>query len=609
MYKIKSLQSRLSLFLILPVGILLVIMGASAFLYARGLLLTQWREAAVLKLQRAAHEVDMNLIQIKEAIRMFHRNSGALYTDAFHAWALEQIRLKNGVVKVELNWTHPDDSLGKSDEAVGLKLDGQGVHRMPGPEPQMHRFHSAQIREITPPRFDTGSQHGTVSLISDLNDDDGKTIGQLDVIVDFSFIFMHVIESGWWQSTKAFLVDDSGRILICTDAERHGRLGDGGDPLELAALQALASGPSGTLLGEGHPPEEVSGYQRLHEAPWSLIMIAPGREILSPIVQLRLIFLVAGIGFIGIIILLIRLVTLRTTWAIKNVSDASLRLAKGEFGEPLPVRSQDEVGELTRSFNTMTAQLKERIKMKEAMTLAMEVQQHLLPRGMPDVPGLDITARSLYCDETGGDFYDFIETSPGSGSRVAIVVGDGSGHGVSAALLMASARVALRARAALPGGPAAVMSDVNRLISFDTAETGHFITLFYVEFDVAHNVLRWVRAGHEPAWLIDTKTGIAEQLKGNGMAVGVDARLEYQEYTRDFLRDGQILFIGTDGVSDTRNSAGERFGTDRVIGLLLKWSSLSSTEIADRITASLAEFRGASKQEDDVTLVVVKAVG
>lgn len=137
-------------------------------------------------------------------------------------------------------------------------------------------------------------------------------------------------------------------------------------------------------------------------------MIAPGREILSPIVQLRVIFLAAGIGFVGIIILLIRLVTLRTTLAIKNVSDASLRLARGEFGEPLPVRSRDEAGGLTRSFNAMTAQLKERINMK-------------------------------------------------------------------AALLMASARMALRARAAHPGGPAEVITDVNRLISCDTAETGHFM--------------------------------------------------------------------------------------------------------------------------------------
>lgn len=613
MYKIKSLQLRLFLFLILPVGTLLVIMGASAFLYARGLVLTQWREAAILKLQRAAHEVDMNLGQIKEAARIFHESSGDLYSNVFYSWALEYISQKNGVTEVKLSWNDGDDRSRTSGEAGNPMMGmggGGGMHGMTmGQAPRMRRFHSARIREITPPRFDTGSQHDTVSLISDLNDESGKAIGQLEIIVEFTFIFRHVIESGWWQSTKAFMVDDAGQILICTEQQRHGRLGDSGNTLEGATLDALSSGPSGTLLGPGHPPEEVSGYQRLHEAPWSLIMIAPGREILAPIVELRTISFVVGMGFIAIIVALIRLVTLRTTQAIKKVSDASLKLSGGEFGEPLSVRSHDEVGELTRSFNTMTAQLKERMQMKAAMSLAMEVQQHLLPRGMPEVPGLDITARSIYCDETGGDFYDFIESPSGGNSALAMVVGDGSGHGVSAALLMASARAALRARAAQPGTAAEVISAVNRLVGSDTSETGHFMTLFYAEIDPVQNAWRWVRAGHEPAWVIDPASGSVEELKGEGMAVGVDPDYVYQEYSRDPLRKGQILFIGTDGLSETENPTGEMFGAERITDLLQKWSHLSSSKIADRLLAALAEFRDAAKQEDDVTLLVVKATG
>jgi sigma-B regulation protein RsbU (phosphoserine phosphatase) len=590
----------------LPVAILLIIMGTSAFIYARGLLLAQWREAATLKLQRAAHEVDMNLDQIKEAVRMFHDTSGAEYSDMFHAWALEYISRKNGVVQVHLSWHNEDDQREAGSTRV---LNRERPHQPMRQAQRMRRFHSARIRQITPPRFDTRNEHGTVSLISDLNDENGRTIGQLDVVVDFSFIFQHVIESGWWQSTKAFLVDDSGEILMCTDSERQGRLGSGGDSLEQATLRALASGPSGTLLGPGHPPEEVSGYQRLHEAPWSLIMIAPGREILAPIIELRLIFIVAGIGFIAIIIALIRWVTLRTTRPLKDVSNASLKLAAGEFGGPLPVRGHDEVAELTRSFNTMTAQLKERSRMKEAMTLAMEVQQHFLPFGMPKIPGIDIAARSIYCDETGGDFYDFIETSSGSSSKIGIVVGDGSGHGISAALLMASVRAALRSHAAQLESPADVVSEVNRLVSRDTEETGHFMTLFFIEFDMTQKKLRWVRAGHEPALLMDPAIDGVEELKGEGIAVGVDAHFVYRESTHEWPRHGQVLFIGTDGISETQNASNERFGTERLAGLLREGAHLSSNEIADRILAALKKFRGHVKQQDDVTLVVAKARG
>jgi sigma-B regulation protein RsbU (phosphoserine phosphatase) len=470
-------------------------------------------------------------------------------------------------------------------------------------------FHSAGIREITPPRFDASGEHGTVSLISDLSGENGQIIGQLDVVADFSYLFRHVLESGWWQSNKAFLVDGSGLIMVCTELGRHGRLGDNDDRLEQEMLATLTEAPHGTRPGPGYLPKEVGGYQRLEEAPWSLVMIAPASEILAPVVQLQLIYSSVGLVSIAAIIALIRGVTLRTTSAIKKVSEASLRLSMGEFGEPLPIRSRDEVGELTRSFNIMTAQLKERIEMKEAMTLAKEVQQHLLPHSMPDIPGLDITARSIYCDETGGDFYDFIENPHGKASGLAIVVGDGSGHGVSAALLMASVRAALRARAAQSGTPAEVISDVNQLVGSDTEETGHFMTLFYVEIDFVRKALRWVRAGHEPAWLVNPETGSVEELKGEGMAVGVDAGFVYHENTRSLLQKGQVLFIGTDGVSETQNPSGERFGAERITRLLRKWSSLSSIEIADRILAALAEFRGNVKQEDDVTLVVAKAVG
>jgi sigma-B regulation protein RsbU (phosphoserine phosphatase) len=337
-------------------------------------------------------------------------------------------------------------------------------------------------------------------------------------------------------------------------------------------------------------------------------MIAPGREVLAPVVQLWVIYFLVGLGSILVIIALIRWVTLRTTSAIRTVSQAALKLSTGDFDAQLPVRSRDEVGELTRCFNAMTTQLKERVCMKEAMSLAMEVQQHFLPHGMPKIPGLDIAARTMYCDETGGDFYDFIEHPSAGPGRIAIVVGDGSGHGISAALLMASVRTALRACAAQPGGPAEVMSQVNRLISLDTEETGHFVTLFYVEVDLSQTGLRWVRAGHEPALLIDSATGSVEELKGKGMAVGIDADFVFHENTIKTLRNGQILFIGTDGVFETQNSSGERFGSGRLTALLKKVAPLSSNEIADRILAALAEFRGTAKPEDDVTLVIVKTV-
>jgi sigma-B regulation protein RsbU (phosphoserine phosphatase) len=609
---IRSLQLRITLFMMVPVGALLIALAAAAFFYARGLLLAQWREASVLKLQRAAHEVDMRLGRIKDWIALFHGSSGERYSESFHAWVLENLGRQEGVVDIRLAWrdaqdADPAEAPGRAHGPESMR-SGDRPHAGRGRAFGLRLFHGGKIREITPPRFDARGDHGTFSLISDLNDDLGQVIGHLEVAADFAFIFQGVVESGWWQSNRAFLVNGSGQILVGTEAGRQGRLGGSGDRLELETLAALDTRPFGTLLGSGYGSGEVSGFQRLTEAPWSLVMIAPGAEILAPVMRLQLIYLLVGTVSIAAIVALIRMVTLGTAKSIRRVSRAAQRLSRGDFGEPLPVQGRDEVGELTQSFNAMAIQLKERLRMKEAMSLAVEVQQHLLPRGIPAIPGFEVAARSLYCDETGGDFYDFFEHRPLQPGRFGVVVGDGSGHGVSAALLMATMRAALRARASQPGILAEVVSDVNRQVTRDTQETGHFVTLFYAEIDTARKSLDWVRAGHEPALRIDPATGGVDWLRGEGLAVGVDPDYVFSVQACERLQAGQVIFIGTDGVSETCNPAGERFGGDRLAGLLLACAHLSADEIAGSVLEALAGFRGKARPQDDVTLVVLKAV-
>jgi sigma-B regulation protein RsbU (phosphoserine phosphatase) len=603
-----SLQGRFTLFLILPVTALLVAMGVAGFFYARDLLLDQWREAAILKLQRAAHQMDMHLISIKEGIRLFHETPGAQYDESYHAWALDRMTRQQGIVDVTLSWTSTED-----DTAAGLEADrpdrapGRGARPM-GKAWRMRRFHSASIREISAPRFDARGEHGTVSVISELLNERGQTVGQLDVVANFDFIFMHVVESGWWQSSKAFLVDEGGRILVCTDPARHGAIGDSDDPLERATFAALATRPYGTLRGEGHPPREVSGFHRLQEAPWFLVMIAPGAEILAPIIQFRWVYSVFAFGFIVMIAALIRRVTGRMASEIQKVSEAALRLSKGEFGDPLPLKSGDEVGELTRSFNQMTRQLQERLRLKEAMDLAVEVQQNLLPAAPPSVPGLDIAGRSLYCQETGGDYFDYIfRPGPAGSARWCAAVGDVVGHGISAALLMTTVRALLRSRLDRPGPIAAAVGDVNRLLHRDTASSGSFVTLFLLEIDPAGATLEWVRAGHDPALLYRAAVDDLQELGGPGMALGVDETGAYRSGSHPGLSAGDVLLIGTDGIWETRNASGEPFGKQRVVGILRDHHSRSAALILQAVLDALEEFRGEGPLEDDITLLVIKA--
>ena len=598
----KSLQQRLSLFLILPVAFLLILMGIAGFIYARNLLLSEWRETSVLKLQRAAHQVDMRLARVKDWTRIFHQTSSSQETDELHDLIIEQLKQQEGVDQVQLIW---NNNQGPLTAPTGTRMSPMG--RMTAGRPMMmRRYHSARIREITPPRFDDTINHETVALISDLNDENGQSVGRLEVVLDFNMLIKDVRESGWWQSNKAFLVSDGGKILTSTVPEKRESLGESGNPLERDTAKAMKTSTFGTLLGVGHPPKEVSGFYKLQEAPWYLVMIAPGNSILAPIVRFRFHYLATGAGFILLIIILIRVVTGRTVVSIREVSSAAERVANGDYEGLLAVKTRDEVGDLTRSFNAMVQQLKDRMAMKQAMSLAMEVQQNLLPKKMPIVKGLDIAARSIYCDETGGDMYDFLEIDDCNADCIGIAVGDVSGHGIPAALLMATVRAFLKSRVTQPGSTAEIISDVNRLVTHDTGETGQFMTLFYAEIDPRERMIHWVRAGHDPAMLYAADTDTIEELRGKGIALGVDGGSEYQSQIIKGLSQGQVLLIGTDGLWETRNESGEMFGRERLKALIRRYAHLSSKQMITSIIDELQTFRKSVKQDDDMTLVVIK---
>ena len=602
MIRIKSLQQRLMLFLFLPVAALLIGMGMIGYVYAKKSLLNQWREAAVLKLQRAAHDVDMRLRRPVEWLEMFNKTGGEHFDEHTQEWILEQLWKLEGVVRVNLNRAHQE----RDDSMLHMHRQHHGAQgsMMRG----MMQFHRARIAHITPPRYDSLLEHETVSIISELNDANGNQLGQLEVVVRFDYLLENLGATGWWQSKRAFLVDDGGKVLICTDPERR-QLGENNDPLEVATLQAIKEKKSGTIIGEGHPPSEVSGFYHLEEAPWSVVMVAPGREILAPIVTFRNYYIVGASLFVLLILLLIRLVTGRTVSSIKDVSSAAETIAKGDYSAFLPVKTEDEVGQLMENFNVMVSQLKDRIKLKEALSLAMEVQQSLLPQRSPHMEGFDIAGQSIYCDETGGDYYDFLESSQLGQGRMGVAVGDVAGHGIAPALLMTTVRALLRSRVLTrPESLADAITEVNRLLCIDTAETGNFMTLFFMMIDSGNGKVRWVRAGHEPAIIYDPSTDAFGELLGKGIALGVDETWSFQEQMREVWSNSQIVLIGTDGIWESENPQGERFGKKRLKEIIRQHKNKSSQEIVRAITEGLAHHRETAPQQDDVTLVVVKKV-
>ncbi len=245
-------------------------------------------------------------------------------------------------------------------------------------------------------------------------------------------------------------------------------------------------------------------------------------------------------------------------------------------------------------------------RMLSALELAEEVQQNLLPQKIPKVKGLDIAARIIYCDETGGDYYDFLNVTKEAAGKLNVVIGDVVGHGIAAGLLMATARALIRSRSAQPGSLSEIVTEVNRNLTFDIQETNRFMTLFYLTVDPANKSLSWVRAGHDAALVYNPSTDGFEQLFGAGLALGLDENYRYEENERAGLAKGELIFLGTDGIWETRNPDGRLFGKQAVQDILRQNATAGAGEILDKILSTLSRFRGNLEPEDDVTLVVVK---
>jgi sigma-B regulation protein RsbU (phosphoserine phosphatase) len=283
-----------------------------------------------------------------------------------------------------------------------------------------------------------------------------------------------------------------------------------------------------------------------------------------------------------------------------------LDLASDEFRQFMMANREEILAKEYREFEGTVVFVTDMTEHKKALALAGEVQKSLLPQSKPDVPGLDIAGRNVSCDEIGGDYFDFLWRRENPDGPFTVVVGDGTGHGVDSALLMTSARAFLRMRASQPGTMSQIITAMNRHLTRDVLETSRFMTLFYLTVDLQKDHIDWVRAGHDPAILYDPQQDTFEDLKGSGVALGVNDAFEYAENHRKGLTNGQIIAIGTDGIWEAFNKKGAMFGKPRFKEIIRQNAKAGADDILNAVYNEINQFAEGQKSEDDITLVIVK---
>src|SRR5215471_2006719 len=258
-----------------------------------------------------------------------------------------------------------------------------------------------------------------------------------------------------------------------------------------------------------------------------------------------------------------------------------------------------EVARLTTAIGREMAQ---RERLNRELEIAREVQEHLFPQRLPPSPGLDYCGQCRPAREVGGDYYDFLELP---GGRLGIAIGDVSGKGVGAALMMASLEASLRALASVVDDPAELMERVNALV-YQASTSNRYATLFYAEYDPACRRLSYVNAGHNPPVVLRNRNGSCDvlRLETGGPVIGLVPH-RYQRGT--FSHEaGDLVVLFTDGVSESMNVRFEEWGEDRLIELAKMCHALPATEVMRQILAAAEAFAAGASQHDDMTLVILR---
>ncbi|MGE5358396.1 MAG: SpoIIE family protein phosphatase, partial [Bacteroidales bacterium] len=430
---------------------------------------------------------------------------------------------------------------------------------------------------------------------------DGQTVGTMNAQINLDRVLMSVLSSHARESGDiAFAIDQQKRLhtLNANDEATLQKLGVVAGVLNSKDTVKRITSDDWMVVARRDASGVVFGIARPIGGALGEIRRTTGRNL--------------GLGLLAIVVALagIAPISRRMTRNLSVLHTGVNQIAQGDLSARVPVRSSDEIGELASAFNRMAEDLganqkliAERERLRGELELCRQIQNEMLPKQPLRLRFAEIKGVSIPAREVGGDFFNYFLMPKG---EVGLLVGDVSGKGVGAALLMANVQATLRARLPLDDNLVHLVDTIDREVEENTP-TSVYLTLFVGVLDSTQQKLRYVNAGHNPQYVLRAGGGL-ERLASDGLPVGMFAGHGYKEGAVS-VNDGDMLFFYTDGITEVENESGDMFGSDRLEQLLQDHHTEGTDRLLARIEQELTSFRGHAEPFDDATMMVLRLTG
>jgi len=473
-------------------------------------------------------------------------------------------------------------------------------------------------------------------------DADNNFAGVVGMDILISDLYKNIIELDLGENAYAFLVDNNGHIIDNVNNDKAKSIYDEAGMNKFVASEILA-GKTGVSLAQGethydyksnenannflggnigivkdniyfaYAPSESTGWKFCARIPESVIL-APVRSVQRNVIFTIILFLAAFVIIVAIVAIASRKFSKKLTSPIIALTNDVKEISGGNFDYRAQIHDNDEIGDLAKSFNYMAISLKDYIRDLAAVTaekerigaelnVATQIQADMLPRIFPPFPDrkeFEIYATMTPAKEVGGDFYDFFLINH---NHLGLVMADVSGKGIPAALFMMTAKTMIKENALVKSSTADVFTSVNKRLS-ENNETGMFATAWIGILDTDTKVMQYTNAGHNAPCVRIGDGGFKLLKKKHGLFLAGMDDTEYRKSELE-LKEGDRIFLYTDGLTEAHNTEGKLYGEDRMLKYLNSSSDLDDKELLLKLKEDVLDFSRGTEQFDDITMMII----